>query len=69
MFKIDVTRHVDAMERVLRADADPTRCQEVLGLLRRWQFDKMLDDASRGRAKALVREFAPKMMGRMHSLR
>ena len=69
MFKIDVTRHVDAMERVLRTDGDRTRCQEALGLLRRWQFDKMLDDASREKAKAVVREFAPKLTGRMPSSR
>jgi len=57
MYKIDVKNQVDAMERVLRAHDDPCRCQATVSVLRRWQFDDMLDDASREKAKMLVLEF------------
>ncbi len=57
MYKIDVKRQVDEMERVLRAQDDPSRCQKTITILRRWQFDEMLDDASREKARILVLEF------------
>jgi len=58
LFKIDVGRHVAEIERVLRVGGDLIRCAEALEILERWQFDEMLDDASRNKARALVREFA-----------
>lgn len=57
-FKIDVGRHVEEIERVLRVGGDLARCVEALDILERWQFDEMLDDASRKKARMLVREFA-----------
>jgi len=57
MYKIDVKHQVEEMERVLRAHADGARCQATLTVLRRWQFDEMLDDGSREKAKMLVLEF------------
>lgn len=57
MYKIDVKNQVDEMERVLRAHDDPGRCQATISVLRRWQFDEMLDDVSREKAKMLVLEF------------
>ena len=58
LFKIDVGRQVAEIERVLRVGEDLTRCAEALEILERWQFDEMLDDASRNKARVLVREFA-----------
>jgi len=58
LFKIDVGRHVAEMERVLRIGGDLIHCVDALEILERWQFDEMLDDASRNKARALVREFA-----------
>ena len=55
--RIDVSRHVAEMERVLRACESPAWCEEVIALLRCWQDDEVLDDASRQRAQMLVREF------------
>ena len=57
LFKIDVSRQVEELEHVLRAGADLTRCMKALEVLERWQFDEMLDDASRKKARRLVREF------------
>jgi hypothetical protein len=54
---IDVSRHMQEMERVLRSQHSPARCQELIGLLRCWQHDEVLDGASRERARVLVREF------------
>ena len=58
MPKIDVSRYVLEMEEVLYAQQDPARCENAIAILRRWQFDEMLDDASREKAKTLVQEFA-----------
>lgn len=55
--KIDVSRSVNAMEHLLRLDECPLRRQEVIALLRCWQTDDMLDDASRERARRLVHTF------------
>ena len=57
MYKIDVKRQVEEMEDVLRTEGDPARCQATISILRRWQFDEMLDDASREKARMLVLEF------------
>jgi len=57
-FKIDVGRQVADIERTLRAGGNFTACARDMAILRRWQFDEMLDDASREKAKMLVREFA-----------
>jgi hypothetical protein len=52
-------RQVAEMERTLRSAGDRTRYMETLTVLRRWQFDTMLDGASRERARGLVWEFEP----------
>lgn len=57
-FKIDVSRQVEEMEHVLRAGGDRTRRREALAILQNWQFDEMLDDASREKARLLVQTFA-----------
>ncbi len=57
-FTIDVGPHVEEIERVLRVGGELARCLEALDILERWQFDEMLDDASRKKARMLVREFA-----------
>ena len=51
--KIDVSQWVGELEQVLRSAENPVRCEEALAILQRWQFDEMLDDASREKAKAL----------------
>ena len=56
--KIDVSQWVAELERVLRSGENPARCEEALVILQRWQFDEMLDDASREKAGILVRQFA-----------
>ena len=55
--KIDVSRYVQEMEQVLHSGKDPIKCENALAVLERWQFDEMLDDASRTKAKLLVQEF------------
>ena len=55
--KIPVGQYVREMEAALRYDGDPIRRAGILAVLRRWQFDEMLDDASRRKAKVLVSEF------------
>jgi hypothetical protein len=56
--KIDVSQWVEELEQVLRAAENPARCEEALAILQRWQFDDMLDDASRQKAKELYWKFA-----------
>lgn len=53
-----LTRQLQALEHVLRWDADPVRRRTVLFVLARWQSDDALDTLSRERAATLVREFA-----------
>lgn len=55
--KIDVGRYVAEMEDVLLANAHRASPRQALAILRRWQFDEMLDDASRQRARLLVLRF------------
>ena len=57
MSKIDVSRYVREMEQVLHMRQDAAQCEKALAILERWQFDPMLDDASRAKAKVLVQEF------------
>jgi hypothetical protein len=49
---------VAEIERTLRAGGDRGRRTQALAILQRWQFDEMLDDASRQRAKVLIWRFA-----------
>jgi hypothetical protein len=56
-YKIDVGRYVAEMEERLCNDGDSHARLQTLAILQRWQFDKMLDDASRERAKLLVLRF------------
>jgi hypothetical protein len=56
--KIDVSQWITELEQVLRSAKSPPRCEEALNILQRWQFDEMLDDASREKARTLIREFA-----------
>jgi hypothetical protein len=57
MGKIDVSRYVREMEQVLHAEQDAVRCHNAIAILLRWQFDDMLDDASRTKARMLIQEF------------
>ncbi len=61
MWKIDVSREVEKLECVLRLGEELARCKEAMAILGRWQFDEMLDDASREKARMLVHEFALKV--------
>jgi hypothetical protein len=54
---VDATRALDELEAVLDGGAEPNRCLEAIAILRRWQWDRELDDASRNRASLLVRIF------------
>ena len=56
--KIDVSRYVREMEEMLRSQQDPAQRGNAIAILLRWQFDEMLDDTSRAKAKTLVQEFA-----------
>ena len=55
--KIDVARYLDDMERALRAGTDVGMRNQVLAILRRWQFDTMLTEYSCERAARLLRQF------------
>jgi hypothetical protein len=59
LITISAGRQVAEMERTLRSVGDRTRYMETLTVLRRWQFDTMLDGASREKARGLVWEFEP----------
>jgi len=54
---VDANRALDELEAVLHRGAEPRRCVEAIVILRRWQRDRELDDASRNRAGWLVRLF------------
>jgi hypothetical protein len=54
---VDASRALDELEAVLYEGREPSRCQEAMEILRRWQWDRDLDDASRHRAAGLVHEF------------
>lgn len=57
-FKIDVSRYIDALERTLSHDPDSARRIEALTILQRWQFDEMLDQVCREKARLLVQEYS-----------
>lgn len=54
---VDASRALDELESVLHQGSEPYRCMEAMEILRRWRWDRDLDDASRSRASGLVREF------------
>ena len=54
---VDASRALDEFEAVLCRGSEPHRCIEAMEILRRWQWDRDLDAASRSRASMLVREF------------
>jgi hypothetical protein len=62
--KINVSRPVAQLERLLRDFESPARCEEVIAILRCWQDDEVLDEASRERARILVREFHSSRLAR-----
>jgi hypothetical protein len=55
---VDASRALDELESVLHEGNEPYRCMEAMEILRRWRWDRDLDDASRDRAGGLVREFS-----------
>ncbi len=57
MTKIDVSKALDDLERVLRSGDDRARCLDALGTLQRWQWDDQLDEASRKRAARVLSAF------------
>lgn len=57
MANVDATRAIDELEAVLAGGAEAGRCGEVLEILRRWQWDRDLDEHSRRRAHEVVRRF------------
>lgn len=55
---VDASRALDDLEAVLGAGSDDDgRRSETLEILRRWQWDRDLDDASRSRASGMLRLF------------
>lgn len=54
---VNATQALDEFETVLRIGEEPTRCREAIAVLRRWQWDRDLDEPSRSRAVVLVRQF------------
>jgi hypothetical protein len=62
--KLDIRRPVATMERLLREFDGPLRREEAYAILRCWQDDEILDDASRERARRLVQEFRASRVAR-----
>jgi hypothetical protein len=54
---VDASRALDELATVLYDGNEPNRCMEAIEILRRWQWDRDLDEPSRSRASVLVREF------------
>lgn len=54
---VDATQVIDELEALLVAGAEPTRCEEAMAILWRWQWDGDLDEPSRRRAGRLVRRY------------
>jgi hypothetical protein len=54
---LNTARALEEIEQVLLAGAESDRCREAMATLRRWQWDRDLDDDSRLRATGLVRQF------------
>ena len=58
---IDVSEHLTQFEGLLESNSDDAERQRALQALARWQRDPDLTEASRARARALVRKFAPEI--------
>ena len=56
---IDVRSWIDKIEESLKSSPDRAEFLDALAILQRWQFDEMIDEESRERARLLVRRFAP----------
>ena len=54
---VDASRALDQLEAVLYAGRELNRCLDAMDIVRRWQWDRDLDTASRHRAAGLAREF------------
>jgi hypothetical protein len=58
---VDTNGVIDELEAVLCAGAERHRCMEAMDILRRWQWDRDLDERSRQRSSKLVRIFAGRL--------
>jgi hypothetical protein len=56
MIEINALRAVESMGKALRRRSRCSRPSETLAVLRRWQLDEMLDDATREAARRITRE-------------
>ncbi|HSP96248.1 MAG TPA: hypothetical protein VL049_03235 [Candidatus Dormibacteraeota bacterium] len=54
---LDTTGVIDQLEALLAAGEEPTRCEQAMAILWRWQWDRDLDEPSRRRAGMLVRRY------------
>jgi len=54
---VDTTRVIDELEALLNAGDEPSRCEQAITILWRWQWDGDLDEPSRRRAGTLVRRY------------
>lgn len=54
---VDASRVIDELEATLH-HGEQDRRYEAMAILRRWQWDRELDEGSRRRAGSLVRAFA-----------
>jgi hypothetical protein len=54
---VDTSNALDEFEQLLSDGGEPGRCREAIAVLRRWQWDRELDEGSRSRAVLLVRQF------------
>ena len=54
---VDTSQVLDEFEQLLNRGGEPGRCREAIAVLRRWQWDRELDEGSRSRAVLLVRQF------------
>jgi hypothetical protein len=54
---INVRGYIEKMAQTLRAGRDRAACEQALAILRRWQFDDMLDAASRAAARTVAAEW------------
>lgn len=58
---VDTSRVLDDLEAVLGAGLDEGRCSEALEILRRWQWDRDLNESSRRRATDLLKLFSSRV--------
>ena len=49
---VDTTRVIDELEALLNAGDEPSRCEQAITILWRWQWDGDLDEPSRRRARS-----------------